>query len=62
MRILLVEDDPLIGQVPAIASGHAYAVLSTQESYGMSGPSPLSIPDAMENYVPNVAAAVDGRG
>jgi iron complex transport system substrate-binding protein len=56
------EDDPLIGQVPAIRSGHAYAVLSTQEAYGMSGPSPLSIPDAMENYIPNVAAAVDGRG
>jgi iron complex transport system substrate-binding protein len=55
------EDDPLIGQIPAIRSGHAYAVLSTQESYGMSGPSPLSIPDAMENYIPHVAAAVDGR-
>ena len=55
------EDDPLIGRIPAIESGHAYAVLSTQESYGMSGPSPLSIPDAMEKYIPNVAAAVDGQ-
>jgi iron complex transport system substrate-binding protein len=54
------EKDPLIGEIPAIKSGNAYAVLSTQESYGMSGPSPLSIPDAMTNYIPNVAAAVDG--
>lgn len=53
-------NDPLIGQIPAIKSGNAYAVLSTQAAYGMSGPSPLSIPDAMANYIPNVAAAVDG--
>ena len=38
------ENDPLIGEIPAIKSGNAYAALSTQEIYGMSGPSPVVDP------------------
>lgn len=53
-------DDPLIGQIPAITSGNVYAALSTREVYGMSAPSPLSIPEVMKSYIPKVAAAVDG--
>ncbi|MEZ0577115.1 ABC transporter substrate-binding protein [Nocardioides sp. MH1] len=57
-----IETDPLLSQVPAIASGHWYASTDHVASLPMSAPSALSLPYAMENYIPHVAAAVDGDG
>jgi iron complex transport system substrate-binding protein len=57
-----IESDPLLSQIPAIASGHWYAELDHVAVLGMSAPSALSLPYAMEHYIPHVAAAVDGDG
>jgi iron complex transport system substrate-binding protein len=53
-------DDKLIGQVPAIASGHAYAEDDKHVSLAVTNPTPLSIPYIIENFVPEVAQAIDG--
>lgn len=60
-----VEDlasNPLTRQIPAIADNRWYAAVDLTEAIGFSAPSPLSLPSALENYVPNVAAAVEGDG
>ncbi|KRF26133.1 iron-siderophore ABC transporter substrate-binding protein [Phycicoccus sp. Soil803] len=51
--------DPLLGQVPALKTGGYVAATNKTDSLGMSAPSPLSIPWAMEKFVPTVAAALD---
>lgn len=55
-------DDPLVRQIPAVADNRWYATVELTEAIGLSAPSPLSIPVAMERYIPKVAAAVDGDG
>ncbi len=54
-------NDPLLGQIPGIESGHVLASTDKTDALGMSSPSPLSIPWAMENFIPQVAAAVQGN-
>ena len=54
------QDDPLLGRIPGVASGHVLVSLDQTASLGMSGPSPLSVPYAMEEFVPALADAVDG--
>ncbi|WP_148573128.1 iron-siderophore ABC transporter substrate-binding protein [Nocardioides caldifontis] len=53
--------DPLLGQIPAIKSGNVLASTDQTDALGMSSPSPLSLPYAMETFIPQVAAAVDGN-
>jgi iron complex transport system substrate-binding protein len=60
--IEVIEKDPLLSQIPAIASGHWHGELDHTTALPMSAPSPLSLPYAMEHYIPHVAAAVDGDG
>lgn len=55
-------EDPLVNQIPAVADNRWYAQVDPVESIGLSAPSPLSIPGAMEMFIPKVAAAVDGDG
>ncbi|SEB82591.1 iron complex transport system substrate-binding protein [Nocardioides exalbidus] len=55
-------DDPLLQQIPAVADNRWYATVDVTEAVGFSAPSPLSIPDALDRYIPKVAAAVDGDG
>ena len=60
-----VEDlatNPLTRQIPAIAENRWYATVDLTEAVGFSAPSPLSLPSALERYVPQVAAAGDGSG
>ncbi len=60
-----VEDlatNPLTRQIPAIADNRWYATVDVTEAVGFSAPSPLSLPSALANYVPKVAAAVNGNG
>ena len=54
------ENDPLLGQIPGIAEGHVLASTDKTDALGMSSPTPLSIPWAMDNFVPQVAAAFQG--
>ena len=53
-------DDPLLGRIPALASGHVYLSTDQTDALGMSAPSPLSIPYALERFIPKVAEAVQG--
>ncbi|MFC4784523.1 iron-siderophore ABC transporter substrate-binding protein [Nocardioides sp. MAHUQ-72] len=53
-------DDPLLGRIPAIARGHAYAEVDKQVGLAVTNPSPLSIPYVIEHFLPHVADAVDG--
>lgn len=55
-------DNPLFQQIPAVADNRWYATVDVTEAVGFSAPSPLSIPGALERYIPKVAAAVDGDG
>lgn len=49
--------DPLIGQIPALRSGAYVASLDNSIALTMSSPSPLSIPVAIEAFLPQVVAA-----
>lgn len=50
-------EDPLLSQIPAMASG-AYVESDTpQDVVGMSSPTPLSIPVALDRFIPQVAEA-----
>lgn len=51
--------DPLIGQIPAIKKGGLVADSDKTLSLAISAPSPLSLPWALDRFVPAVAAAVD---
>lgn len=53
-------DDPLLGQIPGLESDHVYLSTDQTDALGMSAPSPLAIPYALENFVPKVAEAVEG--
>ena len=50
----------LVGQIPAIADGHAYAEEDKHVALAVTNPSPLSIPYVIDHFVPEVAAAIDG--
>lgn len=52
--------DDLIGQIPAIANGHAFGNGDKTVMLAGSNPSPLSLPYIIENLLPGVAAAADG--
>ena len=52
--------DRLIGKVPAIASGHAYAEVDKPTALAVTNPTPLSIPTILDDFVPEVATAVRG--
>lgn len=60
--ITTIAEDPLLGSIPAVKSNHWFASLSDTDALGLSSPSPLSLPYAMDHYIPEVAAAVDGDG
>jgi iron complex transport system substrate-binding protein len=52
--------DKLIGRIPAIRSGHFWASTDNIASNAAGVPTPLSVPYAIEHFVPKVAAAVAG--
>ncbi|MET9022658.1 iron-siderophore ABC transporter substrate-binding protein [Actinopolymorpha sp. NPDC004070] len=52
-------DDKLIGKIPAIADGRAYAEADKHVSLAVTNPTPLSIPYVIEHFVPHVAKAAD---
>ncbi|UDY23225.1 iron-siderophore ABC transporter substrate-binding protein [Nocardioides sp. Kera G14] len=54
-------DDKLIGQIPAIKAGHMWASTDNIASNAAGVPTPLSVPYAIEHFVPKVAEAVAGK-
>ncbi|HYH33771.1 MAG TPA: ABC transporter substrate-binding protein [Nocardioides sp.] len=50
----------LIGRIPAIDEGHAYAEEDKHVSLAVTNPTPLSIPYVIEHFVPEVAEAIEG--
>jgi iron complex transport system substrate-binding protein len=52
--------DRLLGQIPAIADGHAYAEGKKPIALAVTNPTPLSIPVIIKDFVPEVAKAVEG--
>ena len=50
----------LVGKIPALASGHAYAEVDKPLATAVTNPTPLSIPVVLERFVPEVAKAVAG--
>ncbi|MGC5583458.1 ABC transporter substrate-binding protein [Ornithinimicrobium sp. W1665] len=50
-------EDPLLSQIPAMASGAYVEAGEPQDVVGMSSPTPLSIPVALDRFVPQVAEA-----
>ncbi|GAB3927364.1 ABC transporter substrate-binding protein [Microlunatus endophyticus] len=54
-------DDKLIGQIPAIKSGHMFASTDNIPAEAASVPTPLAIPYALDHFVPKIAQAVEGE-
>ena len=52
--------NPLIGKIPAIASGNVYAEADKPISLAVTNPTPLSIPVVIDQFLPEVAEAVQG--
>ena len=52
--------DDLLGQIPAIEAGHAYAEEDKHVSLAVTNPTPLSIPYIVDEFVPHVAEAIEG--
>ena len=58
-----IEKDPLLSRIPAVAEGNLVLQTDQQEVLSVSAASPLSIPWALENVVPEIAeAAASARG
>ena len=53
-------DDELVGRIPAIEQGRAYAEADKTISMAVTNPTPLSIPVIIDEFVPHVADAVAG--
>ncbi|WP_082533974.1 iron-siderophore ABC transporter substrate-binding protein [Marmoricola sp. Leaf446] len=52
--------DKLVGKLPAIAEGRAYAESDKQVAMAVTNPTPLSIPFVIDEFVPEVSKAVQG--
>lgn len=49
--------DKLVGQIPALKSGHVYGEIDKHVGLAITNPSPLSIPYLIEHFLPNVVKA-----
>jgi iron complex transport system substrate-binding protein len=55
-----IENDKLLGQIPAIAEGHWYAETDKQNAMASTNPTPLSIPVIVRDFLPRVVEALEG--
>lgn len=53
-------EDRLLGRIPALASGRYLAEPDKELGLAVTNPTPLSIPVIVDDFLPKVAAAVDG--
>lgn len=56
----VIADDKLLGQIPAIASGHWYAETDKENAMASTNPTPLSIPVIISDFLPRVVEAIEG--
>ncbi|MDX2357322.1 iron-siderophore ABC transporter substrate-binding protein [Dietzia sp. PP-33] len=54
-----IESDPLLGRIPAIQAGRMVLQTDEQQVLSISAASPLSLPWALENVVPDIIAAAE---
>ena len=55
-----IQNDKLLGQIPAIAEGHWYAETDKQNAMASTNPTPLSIPVIVSDFLPHVVEAIEG--
>ena len=55
-----IQDDKLVGTIPAVAGGHLYAESDKATAMASTNPTPLSIPVIISDVVPQVVEAVEG--
>ena len=55
-----IEDDKLLGQIPAIDEGHWYAETDKATAMASTNPTPLSIPVIVSDFLPRVVEAIEG--
>jgi iron complex transport system substrate-binding protein len=55
-----IEQDRLVGAIPAVAEGHFYAEADKATAMASTNPTPLSIPVIISDFVPNVVEAIEG--
>ena len=55
-----IEDDKLLGKIPAIAEGHWYAETDKATAMASTNPTPLSIPVIVSDFLPRVVEAIEG--
>ena len=54
-----IESDPLLGRIPAVEAGRMVVQTDEQQVLSISASSPLSLPWALQNVVPDIIAAAD---
>lgn len=54
-----IEADPLLGRIPAVEAGRMVVQTDEQQVLSISAASPLSLPWALENVVPDIIAAAE---
>jgi iron complex transport system substrate-binding protein len=58
--VTAIENDKLLGQIPAIAEGHWYAESDKATAMASTNPTPLSIPVIVSDFLPHVVEAIKG--
>ncbi|UUZ61357.1 hypothetical protein [Nocardioides sp. B-3] len=56
----VIAKDKLLGDIPAIASGHWYAETDKTVTMAATNPTPLSIPTIVSDVLPKVVKALEG--
>lgn len=51
----------LLGEIPALKSGHYVAAVNRTDALGLSSPTPLSLPYALDRVVPQIVQALAGN-
>ncbi|MFW5470585.1 ABC transporter substrate-binding protein [Knoellia sp. CPCC 206435] len=59
-EVHVLKKNALLGQIPALKSDRYVASADNAVALTMSSPSPLSMPVALEKFLPKIASAVDG--
>lgn len=54
-----IESDPLLGRIPAVEAGRMVTQSDEQQVLSISAASPLSLPWALENVVPDIISAAE---
>ncbi|WP_116115952.1 iron-siderophore ABC transporter substrate-binding protein [Austwickia chelonae] len=60
-QLKTLQAHPLISRLPALAANRYFASANNQEALPLSSPTPLSIPVALDSFLPKLAQAVEGK-